>query len=82
MPTIIARTIVALTFAALVLTGCAPAVSAPAAPMPTAVPAVAADYAAWVACVDAAWAADDPSDATLQACDARHGSHWTYPGGA
>ena len=84
MPTFIARTIVALALALAALTGCAPAVSAPAAPVdaPKFSDGVRlADpknfsSAAWVACVDAAWAADDPSDATLQACDARHGDMW------
>ena len=37
-----------------------------------------ADEAAWRACVDAAWYADDPSDATLQACDAKFGDMWVY----
>lgn len=34
--------------------------------------------AEWIACVDAAWEADDPSDATLQECDARFGDEWVY----
>jgi hypothetical protein len=52
--------------------------AAPAAPdaMPAA-PIVSESL--WVACVDAAYAAGDPSDGTLGACDARYGSHWTYP---
>ena len=34
--------------------------------------------AMWRACVDAAWYNDDPSDATLQECDAKFGDMWVY----
>jgi hypothetical protein len=38
------------------------------------------DEAKWRECVDAAWYNDDPSDATLFACDEQYGDQWVYDG--